>query len=89
MENKQIYEYVVVKAEWFGTLDRGTRLYWDYDKQGYTYHYEHSSTDKESRYESKSFETRDYFISIDVAESQIKSENLVAGPDLGVLEINK
>lgn len=86
MEKRQIYEYVVVKAEWFGSLDKGTRLYYDYDKNGYVYHYEYEKTEKNSRYNSTSYEEVDYFMSLDVVESNLRADNLVAGPELGILE---
>jgi len=80
-----VYEYVVVK-DWMDNLDKGTRLYYDYVKQGYVYHYETERSNKNSRYELKSFTSEDYFISIDIANKCIGSENLVAGPELGMLE---
>ena len=86
MENKKIYEYLTVKAEWFGSLDRGTRLYYDFDKRGYVYHYESESSDRDERYTRTSFETKDYFISVDIAENQLRIDNLTAGPEIGELE---
>jgi hypothetical protein len=86
MENKKIYEYLIV-AEWFSSLDKGTRLYYDYDRQGYVYHYETESTHKSDKYESKSFETTDYFISLLSAEKSIAKGELTVGPELGELEI--
>jgi hypothetical protein len=87
MESKKIYEYLIVSAEWFGSLDKGTRLYYDYDKNGYVYHYETESYDKDTRYEKKSVEIIDYFISLGMADHQFRVGCLTAGPELGVLEI--
>lgn len=89
MESKKIYEYITVKAEWFGQLDKGTRLYYDFDKGGYVYHYEYESTNRDLRYVSKSTEVRDYLISVDIAETQLRMDNLIAGPELGELELKQ
>ena len=86
MENKKVYEYLTVKAEWFGSLDKGTRLYYAFDKGGYVYHYETESNERDDRYTRKSFETKDYFISVSVAENQIRTDNLIPGPEIGELE---
>lgn len=82
----KIYEYVVVKAEWFGGLDKGTRLYYDYDKNGYTYHYESERNETSNRYSSKSFDSTDYFMSLEIVDSQLQTDSLIAGPDLGEFE---
>ena len=85
MEKKKIYEYLIVK-EYFGSLNKGCRLYYYYDKQGYLYHTEYGSCSKSDRYECKEYSTTDYFISIDIADKYLKSEELISGPELGELE---
>jgi len=87
MGERIVYEYVIVNKEWYdGNLEKGTRLYYDYDKQGYVYHYERESTSKNARSEFKSFVTEDYFVSPAVADVNLQNENLRPGPELGVLE---
>jgi hypothetical protein len=88
METKKVYEYVMVK-EWLDNLEKGTRLYFDYDKQGYIYHYETERTYKNNNYDMESFSSEDYFISVDVANRNILNEKLIAGPELGELEYKK
>lgn len=90
MEGIKVYEYVTVGAEWFGgQLDKGTRLYYDFTKVGYIYHYEFNQITKNDKYESNSEETIDYFISLTVAEKQLRLGNLVPGPEIGMFETLK
>jgi paraquat-inducible protein B len=87
MANKQIYEYMVV-TDYLGNLERGTRLYYDYDQQGYVYHYETDRSKKGITHTVKSFISKDYFISVDVAYINMEKGLLTAGPELGILEIS-
>lgn len=80
----KVYEYVVV-SEWLDDLEKGTRLYYDYDKQGYVYHYESSRTNKNDRYEVSSSTESDYFISVAIADKGITGGRLLPGPELGEL----
>jgi len=89
METKKIYEYIVVARDWFGNLEKGSRLYYDYNRGGYIYFYESERTDKNSRYETKSFETMEYFISPTVSDVYLKNGELIAGPELGMLEFKE
>lgn len=86
MGNKKVYEYVVIDKEWWDNLEKGTRLYYDYVKQGYVYHYETERSNKNGKYELKSITVEDYFISVDSALKSIDSGTLVVGPELGILE---
>jgi len=89
MENKQIYEYLIV-TDYFGNLNAKTRLYFDFDENGYVYHYEREDTsDDNDLYKSKSFLSNDYFISIDLADRSIKEGKLTPGPELGEMEYDK
>ena len=92
MENKKIYEYLTVN-KWFGDLDKGTRLYYDFSRQGYVYHYENENTSfsivlfsSNHRYEHKSFNIEDYFINLELADDSIRKELLIVGPELGELD---
>jgi len=84
----KVYEYVET-TDWMDGLDKGTRLYYDYDQQGYVYHYERESTNKSYWCESKTFTTEDFFVTPLTIEAKIRSGHLKAGPDLGELEIKK
>ena len=87
MGNKKIYEYLTVK-EWFGDLDKGTRFYYDFSRQGYVYHYENENTSNDYRYEYNSSKTQDYFINLESANDSIRKELLVVGPELGELDFS-
>jgi hypothetical protein len=82
----KVYEYVIVNIEWFGSLDKGTRLYYDYDKQGYVYHYESDKKERNSKYEYVYFESNDYLMSVATVEKYLNSGELVPGPEIGELE---
>jgi hypothetical protein len=86
MKSKKVYEYVIVKNDWFGELDKNTRLYYDFDKQGYVYHYEREDSGKSERYESKSYSSHDYFMSAELADINIRKDQLIPGPEIGELE---
>jgi len=80
-----IYEYLVTN-DWFGSLEKGTRLYYDYSKGGYVYHYEYESNTKETRYSRYETNFTDYFMPIETAEQYILKGDLTTGPELGNLE---
>lgn len=83
----KVYEYLVVKEDWlYGDLSKGTRLYYDYDKGGYVYHYEREDTHNDNRYQSKSFTSTDYFISLKIAENGMIKDLISVGPELGEFE---
>lgn len=82
-DNIIVYEYVVVQNAWWDNLERGTRLYYDYDKNGYVYHYESSRTQKNDKYDLSSSTIEDYFISLGVAAKGLRTDCLAAGPVLG------
>ena len=82
MGNKLVYEYVVVK-DWLENLEKGTRLYYDYNENGYVYHYEVERTNRNSRCTFSSSTVEDYFISLDIANNGITIGTLIAGPELG------
>jgi hypothetical protein len=82
-----VYEYLVIKEDWsYGDLSKGTRLYYDYDKGGYVYHYERDEVHSDDKYSSKSHREENYFISIDLANKGIQREALTVGPELGEFE---
>jgi len=86
MESKvKVYEYLVAK-EWFGNLEKGTRLYYDHNRQGYVYHYERDDVSNDNRYSYKSVKVEDYFISATLADENIKKGELETGPEIGELE---
>jgi len=80
-----IYEYLVTN-DWFGSLEKGTRLYYDYSRGGYVYHYEYESNTKDSRYNCFEVRSTDYFMSVEVAQQYILKGDLITGPALGDLE---
>jgi hypothetical protein len=86
-KNIVVYEYVVVNKEWWDNLEKGTRLYFDHDKNGYVYHYESERFNKNDKYECKSITTEDYFISLGVADKGLRTESLAAGPLYGEIEL--
>ncbi len=85
MVSKDIYEYLTT-ADWFGSLEKGTRLYYNFSRGGYIYHYERTSTSNDERYSSNEFSSYDYFISVDIADEQIRRGALLPGPLLGAIE---
>jgi hypothetical protein len=85
MAVRKVYEYLIVD-DFFGDLEKGTRLYYDYNKLGYTYHYEYEGTDNNSRYQSSESSVADYYINLDSADRYIYSGELVPGPELGEYE---
>lgn len=87
IESKKVYEYIVVK-DWLENLEKGTRLYYDYDKQGYVYHYETERSTRNNKYTMTSTINEDYFISVDIANRGLLNDLLIAGPGLGELEID-
>ncbi len=88
MKSKVVYEYLVTK-DWFGSLEKGCRLYYDHTRGGYVYHTETENTYKSDKYVSTETSESDYFISIDVAENYIKREALIPGPELGELVMSE
>lgn len=85
METKKVFEYIVTK-DWYDGLEKGTRLYYDHNKQGYVYHYESERTEKNNLGTSTRFTIEDRFISINSATDGIKNDTLTPGPELGELE---
>lgn len=88
MKENKVYEYLVTK-DWFGSLEKGSRLYYDYSKGGYIFHTEYESKSKSNRYESSEFNSADYFISAEIANRYVEIGDLLTGPELGVLELVK
>ena len=89
MKSRKVYEYVIVNIDWFGSLDKGTRLYYDYDKQAYVYHYESDKKEKNSKYEYTYFESNDYEMSVEIVDKYLNGGELLAGPEIGELEYSK
>jgi hypothetical protein len=90
MKMREIYEYVTVNTEWFANrLDKGCRLYYDFDKGAYVYHYESEEHTVNNKYTSVEKETTDYTISLDSVDLNIRAGALVPGPNLGILEGTK
>jgi hypothetical protein len=87
METKRVYEYLVVNR--FENLEPGTRLYYDYSKRGYLYHYETERTNKTIKCDYKLNTSEDYFIGADLAERSIELGLLSPGPELGEIEYTK
>jgi hypothetical protein len=81
----KIYEYVVV-IDWLDNLEKGTRLYYDYAKHGYVYHYESERSSKNSKYSMKSLTTEDFFIDPNTVEVSISNGVFAPGPELGEFE---
>lgn len=84
-ENKVIYEYLTILTDWFGGLEKGTRLYYSYKENGYVYHTDSESTTKDEYYQRWSSSSTDYFISLDLADQHIKNGKMAIGPALGEL----
>ena len=85
MEEQKVYEYLVTK-DWFGALEKGSRLYYDYSKGGYVFHTEFESNSRSDRYESYEHNSTDYFLSVKRAQQYIVNGDLITGPEIGVLE---
>lgn len=85
METIKVYEYVTI-VDWYGALEKGTRLYYDHNKQAYTYHNETEHASNTSRYQSKEFSSVDYLISTTAIEKGINDKLFAPGPELGELE---
>jgi len=84
MEERKVYEYVVAN-DYFNSLDKGCRLYYDYNKQAYVYHTEYESTNNTQTYKSHTTESRDVILSVDTVNRSINDGLLTAGPILGTL----
>jgi len=84
MSERIIYEYLVTK-DWFGSLEKGCRLYYNHNKGGYMYHTEYSSINKGDKYTSYGENSMDYIINLDVADKYLEQGELIAGPVLGGL----
>lgn len=89
MEKHKVYEYIVVDKDWFGNLEKGSRLYYDYVKGCYVFHTEYENHSKGDRYESYDRSSTDYYISVEKALHYIENGALEPGPELGELENKK
>ena len=85
MESIVLYENVET-TDWIEGLDKGTRLYYDFDKGLYVYHYERESTSKNKWCETKTFTSEDYFIRPETMVVKMRTGQFIAGPELGALE---
>ncbi len=88
MKTKKVYEYLVTK-EWFGALEKGSRLYYDSSVGGYIFHTEFESQSKSDKYECFESNSTDYFMSVSTAEKYINRGDLIPGPELGELEFEE